>query len=209
MNLEGILSFKLSSTIKLKIKKMRKFKFLSLLFIATTVFVSCNNNDDDPEPVNEEEVITTLIATLTPQGGGTAIELKSQDLDGDGPNAPVITVSGNLAANTTYTGEMRVLNETETPAENVTEEVAEEDDEHQFFFTPTNNIVTVAYTDMDGNGNPIGIAFTVTTTTAGTGNLTITLRHEPNKSAAGVSDGDITNAGGETDIEATFAITVQ
>ncbi|HBK71516.1 MAG TPA: type 1 periplasmic binding fold superfamily protein, partial [Flavobacteriaceae bacterium] len=35
------------------------------------------------------------------------------------------------------------------------------------------------------------------------------LRHEPNKSASGVSDGDITNAGGETDIEVIFNITVQ
>ncbi|MDT7832104.1 type 1 periplasmic binding fold superfamily protein [Flavobacteriaceae bacterium S356] len=186
---------------------MKNFKLLTLLFIATTVFVSCN--DSDPVPVNEEEVITTLIATLTPQGGVTDITLQSQDLDGDGPNAPVITVSGNLAANTTYNGILRVLNETETPAENVTLEVESEGDEHQFFFTSDNNLVSSAYTDMDANGRPIGITFTLTTTNAGTGNLTITLRHEPVKTATGVSAGDITNAGGETDIEATFAITVQ
>ena len=34
--------------------------------------------------------------------------------------------------------------------------------------------------------------------------MTVILRHEPNKAGAGVSDGDITNAGGETDIEVTF-----
>ncbi len=141
---------------------MKKFKLLTLLVIAATVFTSCN--DSDPAPVNEEEVITTLIATLTPQGGVTDIELKSQDLDGDGPNAPVITVSGNLAANTIYNGIIRVLNETETPAENVTLEVQEEDDEHQFFYVSDNNLVTTAYTDMDGNGNPIGVTFTLTTT---------------------------------------------
>lgn len=186
---------------------MKNFKLLTVLFIAATVFTSCNDND--PAPVNEEEVITTLIATLTPQGGVTDITLQSQDLDGDGPNAPVITVSGNLAANTTYNGIMRVLNETETPAENVTLEVESEGDEHQFFFTSDNSLVTTTYTDMDANNNPIGITFTLTTTNAGTGNLTITLRHQPTKTAAGVSGGDITNAGGETDVEATFPIVVQ
>ncbi|MFY0604132.1 MAG: type 1 periplasmic binding fold superfamily protein [Flavobacteriaceae bacterium] len=186
---------------------MKNFKLLILTLLTVTMFTSCNDND--PEPVNEEEVITTLIATLTPQGSTTSIELRSTDLDGDGPNAPVITVSGNLTANTTYTGVMRVLNETETPAEEITDEVAAEDDEHQFFFTPANNIVTVAYADMDGDGNPVGINFTLTTGAAGTGNLTITLVHEPVKTAAGVSGGDITNAGGEIDVEATFTITVQ
>ena len=34
--------------------------------------------------------------------------------------------------------------------------------------------------------------------------MTVILRHEPDKAGAGVSDGDITNAGGETDIEVTF-----
>ena len=34
------------------------------------------------------------------------------------------------------------------------------------------------------------------------------LKHEPNKSAAGVAGGDVTNAGGETDAEMEFPITV-
>ena len=97
-----------------------------------------------------------------------------------------------------------VLNELEDPADNITAEVQAEDEDHQFFYTPTNNIATIAYTDQDANGNPVGLTFTVTTTAATTGNLTVVLRHEPNKSATGVSDGDITNAGGETDIEVTF-----
>jgi hypothetical protein len=183
---------------------MKQIKFLTLALI-TIVFSACSNDDDStPVPVNEEEVITTLTATLVPQGGGTTVTLRSQDLDGDGPNAPVITISGDLAVNTTYNGTIVLLNETEDPAENITTEVAEEDADHQFFYIATNSIATIAYNDADGNGNPIGIAFTATTTAAATGNLTVTLRHEPNKSATGVSDGDITNAGGETDIQVTF-----
>lgn len=181
---------------------MRNLKLLSLLFVATLAFVSCNN-DDDPAPVNEEEVITTLIAVLTPQGGGTPVTLRSRDLDGDGPNAPNISVDGPLMANTIYTGTVEVLNELENPAEDITEEVREEDEEHQFFYEST--LVTSAYTDADSNGNDVGLTYTITTAGAGIGTLTITLVHEPNKP----NDGTVANAGGETDVAATFPITVQ
>lgn len=185
---------------------MKKYLFLfsSLVIMSLT---SCSSND--PEIVNEEELITTLRVTLTPQGGGNVVTLQRQDLDGDdGPNDPVTTVSGPLQANTTYTGVTQVLNETESPAENITLEVEEEGDEHQFFYTFSNSIATVTYTDQDKNGKPIGITFNLATTTAGIGNLTVTLKHEPNKAASGVSAGIITNAGGETDVEATFNLTV-
>ena len=64
------------------------YAFSALLFVTT----SCDKDDDNtPEPVNEEEVITTLTVKLTPTTG-TAIELKSFDADGDGPNVPVLSV---------------------------------------------------------------------------------------------------------------------
>ena len=184
---------------------MKKYILVFSTMIAMTL-TSCSN--DDQEIINEEEVITTLEVTLIPQGGGTTVTLVSRDLDGDGPNAPVVSVSGALQANKTYAGTAKVLNETETPAENITLEVEEEGDEHQFFYTFSNSIATVAYTDQDKNGRPIGITFNVTTTSAGIGNFTVTLRHEPNKTAAGVAAGNITNAGGETDVEVDFSLTV-
>lgn len=189
---------------------MKTLKQLSLILLTSIVFTACSNDDDaTPEPVNEEEVITTLTATLTPVGGGTNITLQTQDLDGDGPNAPVITVSSPLAINTTYNGSLVLLNETESPAEIINEEIEAEDDEHQFFYQATNDVATFTYVDVDGDGNPLGLEFTLITTNTATGTITITLRHEPNKSATGVSDGDITNAGGETDIQAVFPVTVQ
>ena len=108
-------------------KKVIFYAFSALLFVTT----SCDKDDDNtPEPVNEEEVITTLTVKLTPTTG-TAIELKSFDADGDGPNVPVLSVSGALAANTSYAGVIELLNELETPAEDITDEVNEESDEHQ------------------------------------------------------------------------------
>ena len=185
---------------------MKNFKLLTVLFAASLVLFSCSNDDDNPAPVNEEEVITTMTAVLTPVGSGTAVTLQTRDLDGDGPNAPVVTVSGNLVAGTTYNGVMTLLNETEDPAENVTLEIQDEDEEHQFFFIAGGGLdVTTAYSDTDDNGNPVGLFFTVTANTPSSGTMTITLRHEPAKP----NDGTLAGAGGETDITASFNVTVQ
>lgn len=190
---------------------MKKLKFLSMFLFTGALISSCSSDDDAlPEPVNEEELITTVAVTLTPDDGGETILLAYRDLDGDGPNAPVTEVSGNLSANTTYSGNVKVLNELETPVEDITEEVEEEGDEHQFFYTMSSSLdATVDYNDTDVNGMPVGIEFTLMTGDASTGDLTVRLLHEPNKTAAGVSEGDITNAGGETDVEATFDIVIE
>lgn len=194
---------------------MKKMKFLSAAIVATLLVVSCSKDDDDnntkaPEEVNEEEVITTLIATLTPvppapQGAVLApIELKYYDEDGDGPKDPVIT-GGTLSANTVYNGVIKLLNETESPAEDITEEVKEEADEHQFFYTVGTGLnVTAVATDKDSKDLPLGVEFKLTTTTASTGKLTFTLRHEPKKPNTGLED-----AGGATDIATTFDIVVE
>ena len=175
---------------------------LSSIFISLITIVSCSDDPEDPIVENEEEVITTLTYTLTPFKGGSAVVLSYRDLDGDGDGEPTIT-NGTLSPATTYTGALTLLNETESPAESITEEIEEEDADHQFFFSTTVSDLVVTYDDTDDDGNPVGLATSLTTGAAGSGTLTVTLKHEPNKSA-GVSSGDIANAGGETDIEATF-----
>ena len=185
----------------------KHFNLIAFTVLTALVFTACKK--DDPDVPNEEEVITTLNYTLTPAGGGATVTLSFVDLDGDGGNAPTIT-GGTLAANQTYTGTMELLNETETPAENVTTEIEEEALDHQFFFQTNISNLNIAYNDVDANGNPIGLSSTLSTdSVAASGTITVTLRHEPNKSATGVSGGDITNAGGETDIEVVFPVDVQ
>ena len=185
---------------------MKILRLLSIFALSALLFTACSDDDDGPDPVNEEEVITTMTVSLSPRGGGTSITLQTRDLDGDGPNAPEVTVSGDFAAGTTYDGAIVVLNETETPAEDITEEVEEEDDEHQFFFVVGGGFdATTAYGNFDGDGNPLGTQFTLTTGAASTGTLAITLRHEPKKP----NDGTLADAGGETDITQTFNVTIQ
>ncbi|MEA1786367.1 type 1 periplasmic binding fold superfamily protein [Arenibacter sp. GZD96] len=184
---------------------MKKNYWITLFMVGGILISSCSSDDDNPVAVNEEEVITTLTVTLTPVGDGEVITLQSRDLDGDGPNPPVITVSGSLSGNTTYNGSIVLLNETVSPPEDITEEVAEEADEHQFFFTTTGPIESINATDTDANGNPVGINFELTTFTAGPATIAITLRHEPKKP----NDGTLADAGGETDIAQTFSVLVQ
>lgn len=192
---------------------MKSFFKIFTLLLTVNLFCACSNDDDsNPPPVNEEEVITTLIVSFVPQGGGATIELKSQDLDGDGPDAPIITISGSFSSNTIYNGDVEFLNELVSPPDDITEEVSEESLEHQVFFNLSGGLGTVSYNDMDADGNPIGldISFQTEDATSITELMTVTLIHEPNKEADGVSDGNIANAGGETDIEVTFSpITVE
>jgi hypothetical protein len=186
---------------------MKNLKLIALLVIPVLFSTACDNDD---APVNEEEVITTVRVTLV--GGGQTITLESKDLDGgDGPNPPELTPIGGatLVAGTTYTGTTTFLNELTNPVDNITEEVEEEGADHQVFYQLPPSIGTVTYTDVDANGRPVGLNFTLVAGNSGsTGTLTVTLRHLPNKTASGVSGGDITNAGGNTDAAVTFSVAV-
>ena len=189
----------------------RKAKFCGIALVALVTF-SCSNDDNDAQPVNEEELITTVTAIYTPQGGGTAITLQYKDLDGEGANAPVVTVSGPFAKNTTYNGTVTFKNELASPAEDITSEIVAEGTDHQLFYQKTGNLTPFIYgsaaSNFDSNGKVIGLQSVFATTGAAAGTLTITLRHTPNKIGANVAAGDITNAGGSTDAEVTFDISV-
>ncbi len=186
---------------------MKIAQFFPLL-VLSLLFTACSDDDSVPEIINEEEVITTVNLTLTDNNDNVKI-LSFKDDDGNGPNAPVATAD-DLETNTTYTGSIVFLNELETPTENITAEVAEEDIDHQIFYVTSSSLnATVEYIDQDANGNPVGLDFTLTTgDVSSEGSLTVILRHEPNKDASGVSDGDPANAGGETDVEAVFTINI-
>ncbi|MFY8186527.1 MAG: type 1 periplasmic binding fold superfamily protein [Flavobacterium sp.] len=183
---------------------MKKRVLATGLFLVGLLSMSCDN--DDANPVVDQEVITTLTATFVPQGGGQNVVLTYRDLNG----TPVITPSvGQFQAGVTYNGSLQLLNELESPAEDINVEIEEKDLEHQFFFSTNNNIGSFNYVDFDVNGKPIGLEFTFNVNNVSTtGNLTIILRHDLDKNGAGVSLGNIANAGGETDIEVTLPIQV-
>ena len=180
--------------------KIFKYALLAIPFL----YFSCDDDDDTPDPVNEEEVITTMNVTLVAHDGSGTVFMSSVDNDGDGPNAPVVTVSGPISAASSYSGSIEWLNEMEDPAEDITEEIVEEADEHQVFFSTSGLNLDFVYGDFDSNGNPVGTQFVLAPNAAGSGTITITLVHEPAKPNDGLD-----TAGGSIDIQTTFSVTVE
>ncbi len=180
---------------------------------------------DDGGAVTEPEVITTVSLSFAPAGGGPTVTAAFDDLDGDGGAAPTIDPI-NLTSGVTYALTVRFQNKLETPPEEITDEVRDESDEHQLFFTgtavngPASNRpgapLTHSYGDTDANGFPIGLTSSVVAAT-GTGQLTVTLRHVPPINDTAVKTGTLATTvatdgiaalPGATDVQVSFTTTV-
>lgn len=171
--------------------------FITLLG-ASVVLQSCKPENPTPD---ENEVITTLSVIAT--NGSNTEMFTFRDLDGASANLPVQFDTIRLTANKTYNVKLLLLDETKNPTDTLSNEIAEEADEHIFFFTSTPNaLATVTITDYDSQNLPIGLLSTWHTGDVGTGTVKITLRHQP-----GVKDG--TYEPGDTDVEVAFPVIIQ
>ena len=194
----------LNSINPFKLKTMKTMKTSAFYALLTLAMLGCSDDDTTPEIINEDELITTVILTLTPDSGDQVV-LTTKDLDGVGPDEPVTTVVGNFSENTIYDGTVAFLDESGEEVEDITQEVIEEADEHQVFYTVGEGLnITTTYLDSDSNGNPLGVSITLETGEASSGSLTVTLRHEPVKPNDGLE-----SAGGETDISTSFDVSIQ
>ncbi|MEO1626899.1 MAG: T9SS type A sorting domain-containing protein [Bacteroidota bacterium] len=174
--------------------------------------LNVNEDTDAPPCENEEEVITDVTLTFTPVGGGAPVTATAADPDGPGPQSLEVTKQIRLAQNTEYEMSIELFNSIEQ--EDITEEIMEEDDEHQFFFewtdglfdSPTGNGNAdnrddpVNYNDFDGNDLPVGLSTNWTTKAAMTdGTFRVVLKHQP-----GIKT-DMTDINdGGTDIDITW-----
>lgn len=180
---------------------------IALLLTVGIGATSCEKKD--PDGGNQEELITTVILTLESAVSGVeTVTFEFNDLDGEGGEAPTIT-GGKLQANQSYTTSIQILNRSETPEEDITVEVKEEDDEHQLFYSSDIGGMSFDYLDQDGGGYPLGLSMNISTGAPGSGILKVVLKHEPEKMEPGVSEGDITNAGGSTDIDIDFPLEIE
>ena len=197
--------------------KNPNMKLPLLLFALLFAFSSCNS--DDPMPENEEELITdvTLIFTEVDANGntiGSPIEFTASDSEGLelGSSPSIETIS--LTIGKRYLLEIELFNSVEN--EDITEEILEEADEHQFYFLGTaflsSPVLTYTYDDEDEDGNPIGLrGFVQVSSAPGFNNaqFRLVLRHDLNKNFPGANNPNWENfvqAGGETDLDITFPL---
>lgn len=200
---------------------MRNLIFTSLatLIFCSFIFTSCKKNEVVSSEVLSIEKITTLNLTFYNLNTNETTTFSFKELDGSGGLAPEIDPIV-LDANTTYSLTISLFKSDDIRATPIQEyeftpQIEATSEAYQFFFNPENlfnneNLFSnFAYADQDVNNKPLGLANTVTTGNANRGTLTITLRNQPDKNAPNVSMGDMTNAGGETDIEATFTTIIE
>ena len=183
---------------------------IAFAFLISITSLSCDNPADDDD-AGEQEFITKVTLRLEEQGSTNVVTIIWSDPDGDGRGDFVGTAS--LKANKTYKGSIELLNElADKPEErDITKEILEESDEHQFFYTFSSSLrpyATVTITDKDKNNLPVGLKFDVVTTAlpSGTasqsGTLNIVLSHYSTIKKAG------TNPGNEEDVNITAPVSL-
>lgn len=179
----------------------KQSKLLLMLSLGSILaFQACK--PDDPEPVNESELITSVVLNFTDSATQQVLTFQFRDPDGAGGNNPTVFDTLQLKANSTYFVSTLLLDESKSPVDTISNEVEEEGDEHQFFYTPQNGIaVTINYEDQDANGDPIGLATKWKTGALGTGSVLVVLKHQPGEKNGSASTG-------ETDVEVAFPTSI-
>lgn len=186
--------------------KKQLLKLAVLMLVIAAAGTACKK---DKGETNEEEVITTVQLTFTPQGGGTPLVYDYDDADGPGGSEPVIDQI-ILAPSTSYNVSVAFLNKTANPVEDVTEEVEEENTAHRVYFEPSAaSGITVTNLDEDDNGVPLGLNSVWTTAATGTGTLTVTLRHYPAVPPNKAANDPVDSQKSGTDAEAPFTTKIQ
>jgi hypothetical protein len=160
-------------------------RIIALLIASALIFTACDSNEPD-ENAGEQEVISNVTLTFTsnssPDVTAEAVFNSGSELQ----STETITLENGI----NYTVFIELENRfADTAAErDITAEIAEEDDEHRFFYrveddstggSPLNGILNITGLDTDGNGDPLGLSFNAETQSATQGDtfLRVKLRH--------------------------------
>ena len=202
------------NTNKLNIKTM-KINYLNITkatkifvsaFFCLTLITSCSNDDDNPLPVNEEELITDVVLTFTNTNDASDIVVMNSIAPDGQDGTSIQSVVGDFNSGEEYSLSLQITNETESPADDVlNDDIIPEADEHFFSYAVDgiNLTMTRDANDIDGpNGSKLGVRTTWVAGAASTGNVRITLTHEP--TSTDDSNGFGTPTGGSQDLNITF-----
>ncbi|WP_026333876.1 MULTISPECIES: hypothetical protein [Rhodonellum] len=196
--------------------KMINKGFLAMVLLSF-VFLYSSCTSEDPEEENEEELITDVTLKFTevnPAGEaiGTPFNVKAIDNQGLGLGTTPTIETITLIKGKRYMLEIELFNSIEN--EDITKEIKEEADEHQFYFLGTAFVgsAPLTYTYADEGSELVGLkGFVAVAQNPGFNNATfrLVLRHDLNKSFPGANNPSFENfiqAGGETDLDIVFPL---
>jgi len=192
-----------------------KKNLVYLMAFSALSFTACES--DDPVIENDGEVITDVILNfqeLDATGNlvGLVTSFSASDPQGIEVGASPTIDDVILTKGKTYQLNIEVRNSIEN--EDITQEILEEGDEHQFFFLGTafvgSPVLTYQYDDL--SGELIGVQGIVTVAASpgfNNANMRIILRHDLDKNFPGATNPSFENfiqAGGESDLDITFPL---
>ncbi len=177
---------------------MRRF----ILAVMALLLAACDSVQPTYSGPGEQELITRV--TLRLQRGDELYTATASDADGDG--AGFVIEELLLPADAVLEGSIEVADDINQ--ELISDEVAEEADEHQFFYLPGGGVegrIEVEAVDTDENGLPVGLRFILRVSPGpeATGFLRVILSHYDAEPKDGVS------RSGETDIDLSFPVRIQ
>jgi len=196
--------------------KSRK-NLVYVMAFAALAFTSCES--DDPVIENDQEVITDVtlrFQELNVAGNpvGAVTSFKASDPQGiEVGKAPTIE-NVSLTKGKTYSMKIEVRNSIEN--EDITKEIIEEAEKHQFFFLGSAFVGSpvLTYQYADPSGKLIGVEGKVTVSASpGLNNATmrIVLRHDLDKNFLGATNPNFqtfVQAGGESDLDIAFPLII-
>jgi hypothetical protein len=183
-------------------------RFASLTLMISLLVASCKKEEQVVSPpLPENEFLTTVKLQLVNAATNDTVIAIWKDLTPEDTNPADTSLAVlNLKKNSTYQATILLLDETQNPAEDITEEIKERANYHQLFYFPSsslggNLVVNVTDTDTNSPPLPLGVTSNFITSNVANGKINVVLRHQPN-----VKNG--TFAPGSTDVDVNFQVNI-
>lgn len=187
-----------------------KYRIMTLAAIAliATIWTSCNKDEQNVTPPDPDNEIITTVRLVATNAADTADVHTAQwkDLTPNDGNPDLSQAVLNLKKDAVYNVSVSFLDETKTPADDITLEVQARQNYHLICYAPATGLnLTVVRTDKDTNtpAMEVGLKTKYTTGAASTGNLNVALHHQP----SGKNGTDCSL--GSTDASVNFTVNVQ
>ncbi len=143
-----------------------KNALIALAILAASALVGgCSESAHGPDDHGDHDVITTVTFTLKPTNvAGDSLVYVWEDIDGVGGNNPNRIDTMRLAAGVLYACTVKLENRSVNPVKDVSAEIAEDKDEHQFLYTISDWQGAITVLDRDSRDLPVGLVFNLQST---------------------------------------------